>query len=150
MTPLAPLLEAFFTERLRRQTAASPNTVAAYRDAFRLLLHFAQERLGTPAAALPLRALDATLIGAFLEHLETRRRNGARTRNARLAAIRSFFHFVAPQEPAHAAVSAAWQPAHTVDSQSGGETWTSWSPWHEAHSLDPPRPSESACGPAMK
>lgn len=53
---------------------------------------------------MPLRALDATLIGAFLEHLETRRRNGSRTRNARLAAIRSFFHFVAPQEPAHAAV----------------------------------------------
>ena len=103
MTPLAPLLQAFFTDRLRRQTAASPNTVAAYRDAFRLLLHFAQERLGTPAVALPLRALDATLIGAFLEHLETRRRNGPRTRNARLAAIRSFFHFVAPQEPAHAA-----------------------------------------------
>jgi len=104
MTPLAPLLEAFFTDRLRRQAAASPNTVAAYRDAFRLLLHFAQERLHTPAAALPLRALDATLIGAFLEQLETRRRNGSRTRNARLAAIRSFFHFVAPQEPAHAAV----------------------------------------------
>lgn len=104
MTPLAPLLEAFFTDRLRRQTAASPNTVAAYRDAFRLLLHFAQARLQTPAAALPLRALDAPLIGAFLEHLETRRRNGSRTRNARLAAIRSFFHFVAPQEPAHAAV----------------------------------------------
>ena len=104
MTPLAPLLETFFTDRLRRQTAASPNTVAAYRDTFRLLLHFAQERLGTPAAALPLRALDAALIGAFLDHLETRRRNGPRTRNARLAAIRSFFHFVAPQEPAHAAV----------------------------------------------
>lgn len=103
MTPLAPLLEAFFTERLRRQTCASPNTVAAYRDAFRLLLHFAQERLGTPAAALTLRALDASLIGAFLDHLETQRRNGPRTRNARLAAIRSFFHFVAPQEPAHAA-----------------------------------------------
>jgi len=103
MTPLAPLLEAFFTDRLRRQTAASPNTVAAYRDAFRLLLHFAQERLGTPAAALPLHALDAPLIGAFLEHLETHRHNGPRTRNARLAAIRSFFHFVAPQEPVHAA-----------------------------------------------
>jgi len=103
MTPLAPLLEAFFTDRLRRQMSASPNTVAAYRDAFRLLLHFAQDRLGTAASHLALRDLDAPLIGAFLDHLETERRNRARTRNARLAAIRSFFHFVAPREPAHAA-----------------------------------------------
>lgn len=103
MTPLAPLLEAFFTDRLRRQKSASPNTVAAYRDAFRLLLYFAQDRLGTAASHLALRDLDAPLIGAFLDHLETERRNGARTRNARLAAIRSFFRFLAPREPAHAA-----------------------------------------------
>ncbi|MBI2563882.1 MAG: tyrosine-type recombinase/integrase [candidate division NC10 bacterium] len=104
MTPLAPLLEAFFTERLRRQKGASPNTVAAYRDAFRLLLHFAQRRQGRAASNLTLSDLDAPLIGAFLDHLETERRNRARTRNARLAAIRSFFHFVAPREPAHAAL----------------------------------------------
>jgi integrase/recombinase XerD len=102
MTPLAPLLEAFFTDRLRRQTSASPNTVAAYRDAFRLLLHFAQARRSTPASKLALSDLDAPLIGAFLDHLETQRRNGARTRNARLAALRSFFRFLAPREPAHA------------------------------------------------
>jgi len=104
MTLLAPLLETFFTDRLRRQKSASPNTVAAYRDAFRLLLQFAQDRLSTTASNLTLRDLDAPLIGAFLEHLETSRRNGARTRNARLAALRSFFRFLAPREPAHAAV----------------------------------------------
>jgi integrase/recombinase XerD len=104
MTPLAPRLEAFFTDRLRRQQAASPNTIAAYRDAFRLLLHFAQSRLGTGASDLALTDLDAPLIGAFLDRLEKERHNRARTRNARLAAIRSFFHFLAPREPAHAAL----------------------------------------------
>lgn len=104
MTPLAPLLEAFFTDRLRRQLSASPNTVAAYRDTFRLLLHFAQDQVGRGASALALSELDAPLIGAFLHRLETARRNAARTRNARLAAIRSFFRFLAPREPAHAAL----------------------------------------------
>jgi len=104
MTPLAPLLEAFFTDRLRRQQSASPNTVVAYRDAFRLLLHFAQDQLGRGASALTLSELDAPLIGAFLRRLETARRNTARTRNARLAALRSFFRFLAPREPAHAAL----------------------------------------------
>jgi site-specific recombinase XerD len=103
MTPLAPLLEAFFVDRLRRQRSASPNTVAAYRDAFRLLLHFAQDRLGTTASDLTLRDLDAPLIGAFLDYLETARGNSVRTRNARLAALRAFFRFVAPREPAQAA-----------------------------------------------
>jgi integrase/recombinase XerD len=104
MTALAPLLQAFFTDRLRRQRAASPNTVAAYRDAFRLLLHFAQGRLRTAASDLALTDLNAPLIGAFLDSLETARHNGARTRNARLAALRSFFRFLAPREPAHAAL----------------------------------------------
>jgi integrase/recombinase XerD len=99
MTALAPLLQAFFTDRLRRQRAASPNTVAAYRDAFRLLLHFAQSRLRTAASDLALTDLNAPLIGAFLDSLETERHNGARTRNARLAALRSFFRFLAiPQK----------------------------------------------------
>lgn len=104
MTALAPLLQAFFTDRLRRQRAASPNTVAAYRDAFRLLVHFAQGRLRTAASDLALTDLTAPLIGAFLDSLETARHNGARTRNARLAALRSFFRFLAPREPAHAAL----------------------------------------------
>jgi site-specific recombinase XerD len=103
VTLVAGLLEAFFTERLQHQRNASPHTVAAYRDTFRLLLAFAQERLRKPPSALPLADLDATLIAAFLQHLETQRRNSVRTRNARLAAIHSFFRYVALQEPAHSA-----------------------------------------------
>lgn len=101
MTLVAGLLEAFFTQRLQHQRNASPNTIAAYRDTFRLLLAFAQERLRKPPSALPLSDLDATLVAAFLQHLEKHRRNSVRTRNARLAAIHSFFRYVALQEPAH-------------------------------------------------
>lgn len=102
MTSLAPVLEAFFTERLRRQREASPDTIAAYRDAFRLLLGFAEKRLGKAPSDLLLADLDATLISAFLDHLEKDRGNSARTRNARLAAVRSFFRFAASREPAYA------------------------------------------------
>jgi site-specific recombinase XerD len=104
VTLVAGLLEPFFTERLQHQRAASPNTIAAYRDTFRLLLVFAQERLRKPPTALPLAELDAALVLAFLHHLEKQRRNSARTRNARLAAVHSFFRFVALQEPAHSAL----------------------------------------------
>lgn len=104
MTLVAGLLETFFTDRLHRQRNASPNTIAAYRDTFRLLLVFAQERLRKPPTALPLIELDAALVLAFLQHLEKQRRNSIRTRNARLAAIHSFFRFVALQEPAHSAL----------------------------------------------
>jgi integrase/recombinase XerD len=100
VTLVAGLLEAFFTQRLLHQRNASPNTIAAYRDTFRLLLAFAQERLRKPPSALPLTDLDATLIAAFLQHLEKQRGNSVRTRNARLAAIHSFFRYVALQEPA--------------------------------------------------
>ncbi len=102
MTRLAPLLEAFFTQRLIRQRRASPHTILAYRDAFRLLLRFAQLSMGKPPENLLLEDIDATLIGAFLDYLEVERHNSVRARNARLAAIRSFFHYVATQEPAHA------------------------------------------------
>lgn len=104
MTLVAPLLEAFFSVRLQQQRSASPHTIAAYRDSFRLLLAFAQERLRTAPSELALADLDAALVTAFLEHLEKARRNSARTRNARLAAIHSFFRFAALQEPAHSAV----------------------------------------------
>lgn len=104
MTALAPLLEAFFTERLQRQRQASANTIAAYRDAFRLLLGFAQKQLGKAPSDLLLADIDAPFVGAFLDHLEKERGNGARTRNARLAALRSFFRFAALREPAHAAL----------------------------------------------
>jgi site-specific recombinase XerD len=97
---LATLLQAFFTERLQRQRRASDDTVAAYRDAFRLLLGFAQQRLGTAPSALVISDIDEKLVTAFLDHLEGARRNSVRTRNARLAAIRSFFRFVALREPA--------------------------------------------------
>jgi site-specific recombinase XerD len=102
MTSLAPLLEAFFSDRLIRQRRASPHTIAAYRDAFRLLLAFAEKHLSKAPCDLLLADLDAPLIAAFLDHLETERGNGARTRNARLAAIHSFFRFAAVREPAHA------------------------------------------------
>jgi len=104
VTLVAGLLEAFFTERLQRQRNASNHTIAAYRDTFRLLLGFAQDRLHKPPSALPLVDLDAPFVAEFLHHLEKHRKNGARTRNARLAAIHSFFRFVALQEPAHSAV----------------------------------------------
>ena len=106
MTALAPTLEAFFTERLMCQRQASPNTVAAYRDGWRLLLRFATGRIGKQPSELDVADLDAALIGAFLEHLETERHNSVRTRNARLAAIRSFFRFAALRHPEHAAVIA--------------------------------------------
>lgn len=104
MTPLAGLLEAFFTTRLQRQQAASPNTIAAYRDTFRLLLRFAQRQLGKQPSDLLLADIDAPFVSAFLDNLEQQRRNGARTRNARLAAIRSFFRFAILEEPGHAGI----------------------------------------------
>jgi len=105
VTLVAGLLEAFFSDRLQRQRNASPHTIAAYRDTFRLLLVFARERLRKPPTDLPLGDLDATLVVAFLQHLERERGNCVRTRNARLAALRSFFRFVALQEPAHSAAA---------------------------------------------
>jgi site-specific recombinase XerD len=104
MSTLAPLLEAFFTDRLLQQRHASPHTITAYRDAFRLLLAFAHQTLGKAPSALDLREFDAPFIARFLSHLEAKRGNGAATRNARLAAVHSFFRYVALREPAHAAV----------------------------------------------
>jgi integrase/recombinase XerD len=105
-TPLAPAMEAFFTDRLLTQKRVSPNTIASYRDTFRLLLRFAQEKAGTRPARLELTQLDAAMIGAFLEHLETERGNSTRTRNVRLAAIHSFFQYCALRHPEHAALIA--------------------------------------------
>ena len=96
------LLQSFFTDRLLRQRAASPNTIAGYRDCFRLLLQFAKERLGKMPSQLQIEHLDAPFISLFLDHLERTRKNSARTRNARLAAIHSFFRYIASEEPAHA------------------------------------------------
>ena len=104
MTTLAPTLQAYITERLIRQRQASPHTVGAYRDAFKLLLVFAQQRTGKPPSKLEFADLDAPLIGAFLEHLEAERGNSTRTRNARLAAIHSLFRYAALRHPEDAAV----------------------------------------------
>lgn len=104
MSALAPTLQAFFTDRLLRQRQVSPHTIAAYRDALRLLLGFAVTRRGIEPSKLDIDDLDAPLVGAFLDHLEHQRRNGVRTRNARLAAIRSLFRYVALRHPEHAAV----------------------------------------------
>lgn len=101
MTALAPLLETFFLDRLERQRQVSPHTITAYRDSFRLLLDFAEKRLGKPPCKLLLTDLDACLISAFLDHLEQERANSVRSRNARLAAVHSFFRFAASREPVH-------------------------------------------------
>lgn len=106
MTPLAPALQAFFSERLITQRSASPETIAAYRDAFRLLLRFAHEQTGKQPFELEIDDLDAPLIGAFLKHLEEDRGNSPRTRNARLGAIHSFYRFAALEHPEHAATIA--------------------------------------------
>jgi len=104
MSMLAPTLQAFFTDRLLCQREASSHTVAAYRDTWRLLLSFASQRLGTEPSKLDVDHLDAPLIGAFLDYLEQDRGNSARTRNARLAAIRSLFRYMALRHPEHAGV----------------------------------------------
>jgi integrase/recombinase XerD len=100
--PFSACLQRFFTERLTQQRHASPHTIAAYRDTFRLLLQFAEARLHRPPSALALDDLSPAFIGEFLEHLGRDRHNSHRTCNARLAAIHAFAQFVALQEPAHA------------------------------------------------
>jgi integrase/recombinase XerD len=104
MSALAPTLQAFFTDRLIRQRQASPHTVAAYRDTLRLLVRFAAERRGSEPSQLDIGDLDASLISAFLDHREHDRGNSIRTRNARLAAIRSLFRYAALRHPEQAAV----------------------------------------------
>ncbi|MFZ0853156.1 MAG: site-specific integrase, partial [Hyphomicrobiaceae bacterium] len=100
---VATLIERYFTERLMRQRNVSANTIASYRDTFRLLFTFAQARLRKPPSALGLDDLDAPFIGAFLTDLESKRGAGVRTRNLRLTAIRSFYRFVSFEEPAYSA-----------------------------------------------
>jgi site-specific recombinase XerD len=106
MTLIAPTLQAFFSDRLTRQLQASPRTIASYRDTLRLLLSFAQDRTGKQPSKLDWDDLEERLISAFLDHLETDRGNGPRTRNLRLTAIRSLFKYAALRHPEHAAVIA--------------------------------------------
>src|ERR1700738_2023772 len=101
---LPALLQSFFTTRLMTQRKVSPHTIASYRDTFRLLLQFAQKRLHKAPSQLGLKDLHASLIGAFLEDLQNRRHNGARSRNLRLTAVRSFFRYAALEAPAYAGI----------------------------------------------
>ena len=103
MTLIAPTLQAFFTERLIGQRQASPHTVSAYRDCFRLLFEHLAATTGTNPTELDFDDLDATAISGFLTHLEQDRGIAASTRNARLAAIRSMFRYASFRHPEHAA-----------------------------------------------
>src|SRR5215813_357503 len=114
------LLQCFFSDRLLAQRKVSPHTIASYRDTFRLLLQFAQKRLHKAPSQLGLDNLDASLVGAFLEDLESRRHNGVRSRNLRLTAIRSF------------SVTPRWK--HRRIAESSNECWRfrtndSGAPW---------------------
>ena len=100
MTPIAPHITAFLRERLPLQRGASEHTCDSYAYAFQLLFEFASQRLRITPSALCLEQLDASLVMDFLQHLETERRNCARTRNARLVAIKSFMRFVEHRVPA--------------------------------------------------
>ena len=112
---LATLLPRFFTEHLVQQRNVSPRTVTAYRDTFRLLLRFLLRSRRTQSAELPLHVLTATSVLAFLSHLESERGNSVRSRNARLAAIRSFLHYASDllgtklPEPTRRALSIPWK-----------------------------------------
>jgi len=97
--PLGSLIQAFFAEHLLTHKRASPRTVSAYRDTFRLLFGFLHETAGIEPSSLRLADLDAPAILSFLDYLEAHRRNSVRSRNARLAAVRSFIRFVALREP---------------------------------------------------
>jgi site-specific recombinase XerD len=102
MSALAPTLQAWFTDRLIAQRNVSPHTIRAYRDTLRLLLDYAQDRLGRQPCQLDIAELDAALIAAFLDHLEQERGNSIPTRNLRLAAIHSLFRYAQHRHPEHA------------------------------------------------
>ena len=121
MTALAPTIEAFFTQRLAVQRDASPHTVAAYRDTLRLLFVFAHNRTGTPPSRLDVGDIDATLVAAFLTHLETERHNSVSTRNARLTAIHSLFRYAALQHPRTRRIdpAGAGHPRQTPPAETG-------------------------------
>src|SRR5260370_8844714 len=101
MTALAPTLQAFFTDRLALQRQASGHTVAAYRDALRMLIVFAAQRAGQAPSRLDIADLDAQAAGAFLNPLENEPGTSVRTRNARLPAIPSLFGYAAARHPEH-------------------------------------------------
>ena len=103
--PFGVLLQSFFAEHLTNQKRVSPHTVKAYRDTLRLLLAHADQIHGIRPSDVRVIDLDAPAVLDFLEHLERIRRCSVRSRNARLAAIRAFFRYVALREPEHVAVA---------------------------------------------
>ena len=107
MSLIAPTLQLFFAERLLKQRQASPATVRSYRNALTLLLRFVQKRTGKAPSSLEWHDLGVETISAFLGSLETDRHNSARSRNARLAALRSLFRYAALRHPEHAQVGVA-------------------------------------------
>lgn len=103
-TPTFPaLLQGFFTRRLMQQRQASPHTIGSYRDSFRLLLQFAQRQLGVAPQRLKFEQVDAPLVAAFLDDMQSSRGVGASSRNLRLTAVRSFFRYASFEMPTHAA-----------------------------------------------
>ena len=98
----SPLCQSFFSTRLITQRRASPHTISAYAQTFRLLVAYSQKRLGVPPSRLSLAQLDAPFLAGFLDDLESNRSNGARSRNARLASLRAFYHYAALEAPQHA------------------------------------------------
>jgi site-specific recombinase XerD len=132
MTALAPVLQAFFTDRLIAQRCASGHTITGYRDTFRLLLGFAATRTGKKPSALDIADLDAPLIAAFLDHLEHDRGNTVRTRNWRLAAIHSLFSYAALHHPEHAAVI---QRVLTIPAKRYQHTLLTWLTEPEGYAL---------------
>jgi len=98
-SPFPALLQRFFTDRLVSQLGASPHTIAAYRDTFRLVLRFAKATLKRAPSSLRIEDLDVTFLSKFLDHLESSRENTTRTRNNRLSALHAFFRYVAISEP---------------------------------------------------
>lgn len=103
LASLAPLVERYFTQRLMQQRQASPHTISSYRDTFRQLLKFVEQRLHKPPARLGFEEIDAPLIVAFLDNIEKSKGVSARSRNLRLTAIHSFFRYVAFEMPEHSA-----------------------------------------------
>jgi site-specific recombinase XerD len=103
MSLIAPSLQAYFTDRLIRERRVSPHTIRSYRDAIRLLIGFAAKRAGTTASALTFNDIDHKTVGTFLDHLERDRGCTPATRNARLAAIKSYYRYAALEHPEHAA-----------------------------------------------
>lgn len=149
MTSLASTLEAFFKIRLAQQRRASPHTVTAYRDTFRLLFHFVHDRTGKTPSELEMEDLDAATVGDFLTYLEEVRGNSVRTRNARLAAIHSFFRFASFNSgtPRTHSKSSAYGP-FLASGSIGGSSPSSRS--RKRRHSSPPRPAKRGVAVATK